>query len=135
MFYKTQLWCWHSSLKSLHFRASPRGFVVEFGVLRYGGPGLVPGCQPTPLVCQWSCCGSSLHIKKEEDWQQMLAPGESSSAKKNPFTLLFLIIYSSYKLEVQINLGKIYLIPFKYFAIVKGKQKVEWLSDFNITVV
>ena len=54
--------------------------MVKFGVLCFGGPGLVPGCGPTPLIS-----GNAVemaHVQKEEDRQQMLAQGESSSANK-----------------------------------------------------
>ena len=64
------------------FRASPSGLVVKFGVLHFGGPGVIPGRGPIPLICQWPCCGGGAHIQEEEDWQQMLAQGKSSSAKK-----------------------------------------------------
>ena len=43
---------------------SPSGLVVEFGALCFGGLGSVPRCGPTPLVCQWSCCGSNSHAKR-----------------------------------------------------------------------
>ena len=41
---------------------------------------LDPGRSPTSLVHQWPCCCGP-RTKKEDDWQEMLAYGESSSAK------------------------------------------------------
>ena len=63
-----------------NYRTSPGGLVVEFGALHFIGLGSIPQV-PTPLICQWPCCGGS--HKKEEDWQRMLVQGESSSAKKD----------------------------------------------------
>ena len=71
----------NETLKFQMARASPGGLVVKFDVLHFGGPGSVPECGPTPPVSQRSCCGGGTHTKKkEEDWQQMLAQGESSPA-------------------------------------------------------
>ena len=41
---------------------SPNGLVVKFGLLHFGGPGLVPRHRPTALF-QWPCCGGSSHTK------------------------------------------------------------------------
>ena len=46
------------------FWASSSGLVVNFGVLHFGGQGLVPGHRPIPLLCQWPCRGGSTHTKK-----------------------------------------------------------------------
>ena len=79
--------CHYTSIKLLSrtkTRDSPGGLVVKLGVLCFGSPGSVSGHRPTPLVCQWPCCGccrGSSHTKKEVDWQQLLAKGESSLAK------------------------------------------------------
>ena len=79
--------------------ASPRGLVVKFNAFCFASPGSVPGCGPIPLIYQWPCCGGGSHTKrgrlardvtlgqiflskKEEDWQQMLTQGESSSGEK-----------------------------------------------------
>ena len=64
-----------------NLRASCGGLVVAFGALCFGNTDLVPECGPTPLVCQWSCCGGT-HIQRKEYWQWMLAQGKSSSAKQ-----------------------------------------------------
>ena len=43
--------------------------------------GSVPGCGPTTLISGHTVLAT--HIQKlEEDWQQMLAQGKSSSAKR-----------------------------------------------------
>ena len=79
--------------------ADPGGLSVKFSMLHFGSPSLVPGRGPTPLIYQWPCCGSDPHTKwrkmgtdvssgiiflkqKEEDWQQMLGQGQSSSPRK-----------------------------------------------------
>ena len=46
------------------FRANPGGLVVKFGALCFGGLLSVSGCGPTPLVCQWPCCGGGSHTKR-----------------------------------------------------------------------
>ena len=38
--------------------------MVKVGALHFGGLGSVPGCGPTPLVCQWPCCDDSSHTKR-----------------------------------------------------------------------
>ena len=45
-------------------KASPGGLVVNFGTHCFGSPSLVPGCRPTPLICQWPGCGSGRHTKR-----------------------------------------------------------------------
>ena len=67
-------------LKKKTFWARPSGLVVKFGALHFGSPGSIPGHRPKPFACQWPWVVA--HIQKEEDWQWMLAQGESSSAKK-----------------------------------------------------
>ena len=62
-------------------RASPGGLVLEFGALCYSDPGLVPGRRPTPLSVS-GCAVVAAHAQNEEDWQEMLAQGKSSSTKK-----------------------------------------------------
>ena len=54
--------------------------MVKFGAPYLGGLGLVPGHGPTPSVSGRAVVVA--HIQKQEDWQQMLAQHESSSAKK-----------------------------------------------------
>ena len=44
--------------------ASSSGLVVKFGTLHFDSLGSVPGHGPTPLVCQWPCCGGSPHTKR-----------------------------------------------------------------------
>ena len=56
------------------------GLVVNFGVLHFGSPGSVPRRRPTPLISGHAVVAA--RIQREEDWQQMLAHGKSSSAKK-----------------------------------------------------
>ena len=53
-----------SVFRKADVRARPGGLVVKFAALCFGNPGLVPGCKPTPLVCQWPCCGGGSHTKK-----------------------------------------------------------------------
>ena len=36
--------------------------MVKFSMLCFDGPGSVPG--PTPLLCQWPCCGGDPHTKR-----------------------------------------------------------------------
>ena len=59
----------------------PCGLVVKFSMLCFGGLGLVPRHRPThssaAMLWQW------LTEKTEEDWQLMLAQGESSSPNHN----------------------------------------------------
>ena len=66
-------------IKKKFSRASLGGLVVKFGVLCFGGPGVVPRCRPTPLVSSHAVVVT--HIHKEEDGQWTLAQGKSSSAK------------------------------------------------------
>ena len=65
--------------------ASLGGLVVKVGAPRFSGrgtrepnPGLVPGPRPTPLTSGHAVVAAA-HIQKEEDWQQMLSQGDSSS--------------------------------------------------------
>ena len=44
-------------------RAGPSSLVVKFSALGFGGLGSVPERRPTPLVCQWPCCGGSSNTK------------------------------------------------------------------------
>ena len=69
-------------------QARPSGLVVKFCAFHFGILGSVPRYRPTPLICQWPCCGGSSHTK-EEDWQEMLARGKSSSAKRKSMVLLY----------------------------------------------
>ena len=55
--------------------------MVKFGTLHFGGLGLVPGVDLHHLSVSGHAVAAA-HIQKEEDWQQMLAEGKSSSAKK-----------------------------------------------------
>ena len=61
------------NIKTIVFWASPGGLVIKFGALHLSGPGLVPGCRPTPLICQWPCFGGGSHRKRRR-----LAAGVSS---------------------------------------------------------
>ena len=60
--------------------ASPSSLVVKFGMLHFGGLGSVPRSGTTPLISGHAVVVA--HIQKEEDWQQMLAQGKSSLAKR-----------------------------------------------------
>ena len=57
--------------------------MVKFGVLHFGGPGLVPGLGPIRLICQWPCCGGGSQTKRGR-LAANVAQGESSSPKKKP---------------------------------------------------
>ena len=74
------LYSFFSMMTIKNLEASPGGLVVKFSTLCFSSPGLVPKCGPTPLsmAMPWW----QLRYKIEEDWAQMLAQGESSSAKK-----------------------------------------------------
>ena len=92
----------NSSLTGLPIKkvllVQPHGLLVKFGALHFSGPALVPKCEPTPLISshavvgvphtKWRKMGTDVSSgqiflkQKEEEWQQMLAQGESSSAKK-----------------------------------------------------
>ena len=66
--------------KWLYLRASPGDLVVKFGMLHFGGSGSVPWHGPIPHIV--SCHAVVVaHIQEEEDQQQMLAQGKSSSAQ------------------------------------------------------
>ena len=68
-------------LKSvINFEASPCGPVVKFSMLCFDGLGLVPGHRPTLLVM--AMLWQQPTYKIEDDLQQMLAQGESSSSEK-----------------------------------------------------
>ena len=54
--------------------------VVEFSMVRFGGPVSVPGHGPTLLVCSHAVAAT--HIQNSGRLAQILAQGESSSAKK-----------------------------------------------------
>ena len=56
--------------------------MVKFSVLRFSGLGSVPRHGPTALSVSGRAVAAHITEKKEEDWQQMLAQGESSSEKK-----------------------------------------------------
>ena len=62
------------------FRGQSLGLAVEFGVLRFGGLGSVPGCRPTPLISGHAVVAT--HIQNRGRLAQMLAQGESSAKKK-----------------------------------------------------
>ena len=49
-------------------------------MLHFGGLALVPGNGPTPLICQWPCCGDDSHTKRGS-LAIDVSSGESSSAK------------------------------------------------------
>ena len=67
------------SLKIIIKRGRPRGLVVRFGALHFGGLGSVPGRGPTPVV---SHVVVVTHIQNRGRLAQRLAQGESSSSKK-----------------------------------------------------
>ena len=60
-------------------QGQPHDLVVKFGMLLFGGLASVPRCGPTPLVS--SCAVVVTHMQKRGRLAQMLAQGESSSAK------------------------------------------------------
>ena len=65
---KSNMWGW------------PGGLLVKFGALCFSSLALVPGHGPTPHI--GSCVVVVTHTQKiKEDGQQVLAQGESSSAK------------------------------------------------------
>ena len=68
------------NLKKYVNQGQPHGIVVQFSVLCFGGPGLVPGSRPTPLIGGHAMVAT--HIQNRGRLAQMLAQGESSSAKK-----------------------------------------------------
>ena len=45
-------------------RANPGGLVVKLGAFHFGGPGSILGHGPTPLICEWLCCGGGSHTKR-----------------------------------------------------------------------
>ena len=53
--------------------------MVKFGMLHFGGVGSVPSTELLHHVSSHAVAAA--HIQKEEDWQQILAQDESSSAK------------------------------------------------------
>ena len=56
--------CITFSIKKSLDRASPSSLVFKLGMLHFSGPGSIPGHRPTPLVCQWPCCGDGPHTKR-----------------------------------------------------------------------
>ena len=91
--------------------ASPGGLVVKFSALCFGSPSLVS--------CAWTLYHSSVrghavapvaHIQKEEDWQWMLAQGDSSSGgkekkeRKEPRDLLCPYMYLCVYMYVYLDL-------------------------------
>ena len=75
-------------IKNYHKAGQHHGLLVKFGVLRFSSPDLVPQHGLTPLV---SHALVVTHIEKEEDWQQMLGQGESSTAKKKKIIIIIII--------------------------------------------
>ena len=61
-------------------KGSPRGLLVKFGTLCFGGPALVSRCRPTPFTGGHAVVAT--HIQNRVRLGQMLAQGESSSAEK-----------------------------------------------------
>ena len=61
-------------------QGQPRSLVVKFDALHLGGPGLVPGHRPIPLI--GSHAVAATHTQNIRRLAQMLAQGNSSSAKK-----------------------------------------------------
>lgn len=61
-------------------QGQPQWLVVKFSVLRFSSRGPVPGRRPTPLSVTVLCRQPT--YEREEVWQQKLAQGDSSSAKK-----------------------------------------------------
>ena len=71
----------HFQSKSLQFLGLGHGLVVKFGVLCLGGPGLVPGCRPPPLIGNHAV--GKTHIRNRGRLAQVLAQSESSPEKKS----------------------------------------------------
>ena len=100
------------------FRASPGGLVVKFGMLRFGGLGSVPGHRPTPLICQWPCCGFGSHTKRGR-----LAAGVNSGQiffskkRKNRFTHIFISLLTILSCISNLPLEIICLPFFLYFCL------------------
>ena len=63
----------------IKLRGWPHGLVVTFSRLCFGSPGLVPRCGSTPLIGGHAVAAT--HIQNRGRLAQMLAQGESSSAK------------------------------------------------------
>ena len=61
----------------------PHGLVVKFGTLRFGGPGLDPGCRPTLFISSHAVAAT--HIQNRGRLAQTLAQGESSSSKEKKY--------------------------------------------------
>ena len=61
-------------------RGQPRGLVVKFDVLCFGGPGSVPGPRLTPFVGGPAVVASN--IQSRGRLAQMFAQGQSSHQKK-----------------------------------------------------
>ena len=74
-----------SSLRN-QFRASPGDLVVKFGTLHFSGLGSVPGRRNLHHLSISGHAVMVAHMQKEEDWQQTLTQGESSSGKKKEIT-------------------------------------------------
>ena len=68
--------------------ASPSGLLVKFSLLCFRGPGLVPRHGPTPLVFQWSCCGSGSRTERGRfatdvsSWQISLSKKQNKKNKE-----------------------------------------------------
>ena len=89
----------HKDIKNLiAFRGRPHGLGVKFGVLYFGSLGSGSRGGPTPLVGGHAVAATHTQnrgrlaqmlthinlpqVKKEKDWQQMLAQDKSCSGKK-----------------------------------------------------
>ena len=89
----------HLQAQKLPCEELAHGLVVKFSTFCSGGQPRFSSRVQTYTICQWPCCSGDPHTKwrktgtdvssgtiflkqKEEDWQQMLAQGESSSPKK-----------------------------------------------------
>ena len=76
---------WVNQSQNISYRASPRGLVVKFSTLRFGGPVFGSRVQTYTNSPVSGHAVAAAHLQKEEDGQQMLAQGESSSrGKKKP---------------------------------------------------
>ena len=88
--------CWKVSLKKQTVLGPARmAQWLKFGVLHFGGPGLVPGHGTIPLVCQWPRCGRSSH-KKTKKGGRVATDVNSGQKKKKavPNGLIFRQVFS-----------------------------------------
>ena len=67
-------------LQMKKMRSQPCGLVVKFNALYSSSPGSVPRSRPIPLIGSHAVVAT--HVQNRGRLEQMLAQGETSSAKK-----------------------------------------------------